>query len=101
MGPTNEFQPSMVFETGEFERPKFDCTYKFIKFLFLFSELFFPQQYIPLLTADIYLTLSKVNKCIRWSQDCSLEFISRLVGKLCLSGHAGKEYRPESEILLI
>lgn len=52
------------------------------------SELFLPQQYIPLLTADIYVTLAKINKSIRWSQDCSLEFISRLVGKLCLSGHA-------------
>ena len=26
LGPTNEFERSMVFETGEFERPKFDCT---------------------------------------------------------------------------
>ena len=25
-GPTNEFERSLVFETGEFERPKFDCT---------------------------------------------------------------------------
>ena len=24
-GPKNEFQRSLVFETGEFERPKFDC----------------------------------------------------------------------------
>ena len=24
-GPTNEFELSLVFETGEFERPKFDC----------------------------------------------------------------------------
>ena len=24
-GPTNEFERSLVFETGEFERPKFDC----------------------------------------------------------------------------
>ena len=26
-GPTNEFERSLVFETGEFERPKFDCRY--------------------------------------------------------------------------
>ena len=26
-GPTNEFERSLVFETGEFERPKFDCTW--------------------------------------------------------------------------
>ena len=25
-GPTNEFERSLVFETGEFEQPKFDCT---------------------------------------------------------------------------
>ena len=25
-GPTNEFERSLEFETGEFERPKFDCT---------------------------------------------------------------------------
>ena len=24
-GPTNEFERSLVLETGEFERPKFDC----------------------------------------------------------------------------
>ena len=24
-GPTDEFERSLVFETGEFERPKFDC----------------------------------------------------------------------------
>ena len=24
-GPTNEFERSLVFETGEFERPKSDC----------------------------------------------------------------------------
>ena len=28
-GPTNEFERSLVFETGEFERPKFDCMYSF------------------------------------------------------------------------
>ena len=25
-GPTNEFERSLVLETGEFEGPKFDCT---------------------------------------------------------------------------
>ena len=25
-GPTNELEQSLVFETGEFERPKFDCS---------------------------------------------------------------------------
>ena len=26
-GPTNEFERSLMCETGEFERPKFDCRY--------------------------------------------------------------------------
>ena len=26
-GPTNEFELSLVFETGEFEQPKFDCIF--------------------------------------------------------------------------
>ena len=26
-GPRNKFERSLVFETGEFERPKFDCIY--------------------------------------------------------------------------
>ena len=30
LGPTNKFEGSLVFETGEFERPKFDCI-RFIK----------------------------------------------------------------------
>ena len=31
-GPTNEFERSLVFETGEFERPKFDCSTRIIGF---------------------------------------------------------------------
>ena len=35
-GLTTEFQQSMEFETGEFERLKFDCIYRLIKiFVFL------------------------------------------------------------------
>ena len=29
-GPKNEFEQSLVFETGEFERPKFDCIIKIV-----------------------------------------------------------------------
>ena len=31
-GPTNEFERSLVFETGEFERPKFDCNCDVVTF---------------------------------------------------------------------
>ena len=47
-GPTNEFERSLVFETGEFERPKFDCIsvcsisfYRLVKSVF---KLFYHQS---------------------------------------------------------
>ena len=36
-GPTNEFEQTLVFETGEFERPKFDCI---VKHLYVFGGHF-------------------------------------------------------------
>ena len=36
-GPTNELERSLVFETGEFERPKFNCTMQA-----LFQDIFQP-----------------------------------------------------------
>ena len=30
-GPRNEFERSLVFETGEFERPKIDCTFSYLE----------------------------------------------------------------------
>ncbi|XP_052264514.1 telomere length regulation protein TEL2 homolog isoform X2 [Dreissena polymorpha] len=52
------------------------------------SDIFHPKRYIPLLISDILSTLGMVCKYIRLSKDCSLEFISHLVGKLCISGYA-------------
>ena len=37
-GPRNEFQRSLVFETGEFERPKFDCISLKIEFVLANSK---------------------------------------------------------------
>ena len=37
-GPTNEFEQSLVFETGEFERPKFDCTFIWLLVGFRFEQ---------------------------------------------------------------
>ncbi|KAL4239491.1 TEL2 [Mactra antiquata] len=52
------------------------------------SDIFLTKHYIPLLISDILRTLVIVCKCVRLSKDCHLEFVSRLVGKLCLCGHA-------------
>ena len=45
-GPTNEFERSLVFETGEFERPKFDCMY-----------------YMPVLNQEILINPEHSNAC--------------------------------------
>ncbi|XP_053386091.1 telomere length regulation protein TEL2 homolog [Mercenaria mercenaria] len=52
------------------------------------SDIFLPKHYIPLLISDILRTLVAVCKYIRLSKDCHLEFVSCLVGKLCLCGYA-------------
>ena len=48
------------------------------------------RNYIPLLVSDILRTLITACKHLRLSKDCSLEFVSQLVGKLCVCGYAGK-----------
>ena len=41
----NEFERSMVFETGEFERPKFDCINIFKCIQIALITLFFPVHH--------------------------------------------------------
>lgn len=52
------------------------------------SDIFKPQHYIPLVISDILRTLVLVCKYMRLSKDCHLEFVSQLVGKLCICGYA-------------
>ncbi|KAL3876051.1 hypothetical protein ACJMK2_033936 [Sinanodonta woodiana] len=52
------------------------------------SDIFIPKNYVSLVASDIYLALREARTCIQQSRDCSLEFLSRLFGKLCLSGYA-------------
>ncbi|KAK6187771.1 hypothetical protein SNE40_005723 [Patella caerulea] len=52
------------------------------------SDKFLPKNYIELLGNTIIIVLEEVHGLLTSDQDCSLEFISRLIGKLCLSGYA-------------
>lgn len=56
---------------------------------FDFSDIFLPQNYVPLLGKYILECLQRCHDSLMKAQDCSLEFISRLLGKLCLKGFAG------------
>ena len=54
LGPTNEFERSMVFETGEFERPKFDCTY-YSNFDYPKNSIFLSDSSVPITEKAIKL----------------------------------------------
>ncbi|CAH1794474.1 unnamed protein product [Owenia fusiformis] len=52
------------------------------------NEMFFPQHYVPHLTNQIMTVLQQVYNSIKVDHDCSMEFLSLLLGKLGLHGHA-------------
>ncbi|ESO81979.1 hypothetical protein LOTGIDRAFT_135529 [Lottia gigantea] len=52
------------------------------------SELFYPNQYIGIICKSILNVLKDVHTELKNNISCSLEFISRLIGKLCLTGYA-------------
>ena len=45
LGLTNEFERSLVFETGKFERPKFDCTIKVLALVKKIAHDLYRQAY--------------------------------------------------------
>ncbi|XP_071129254.1 telomere length regulation protein TEL2 homolog [Mytilus edulis] len=52
------------------------------------SELFYPKCYITLVTKDIITVLDDMVISVKADKDVHLEFISRLIGKLCITGYA-------------
>ncbi|PIK35251.1 putative telomere length regulation protein TEL2-like isoform X1 [Apostichopus japonicus] len=52
-------------------------------------DIFLPKQYFKLLAQDILKTLQLVYQTIQESKDCSLVFVSQLIGKICVSGYSG------------
>ena len=57
--------------------------------LWLHSEKFYPIQYIPLLCDEMMRVLRNQHEALASSKDIHLEFISRMIGKVCVSGHSG------------
>nr|KAG5714687.1 hypothetical protein BaRGS_000175 [Batillaria attramentaria] len=51
-------------------------------------DTFLPQNYVPRFALYIMECLQKTHDLIMDFKDCSLEFISRLVGKFCRTGYA-------------
>ena len=58
-GPTNEFQRSLVFETGEFELPKFDCTSRYLDDILNIYNVYFDNMVSQIYPSE--LQLNKAN----------------------------------------
>uniref|UniRef100_A0A8B9Q2E0 Telomere length regulation protein TEL2 homolog n=1 Tax=Apteryx owenii TaxID=8824 RepID=A0A8B9Q2E0_APTOW len=48
--------------------------------------VFFPQNYFPLLGSAIIQVLQKISDSLRGGSDCSISFVSHVLGKVCIHG---------------
>ncbi|XP_069503069.1 telomere length regulation protein TEL2 homolog isoform X2 [Ambystoma mexicanum] len=48
--------------------------------------VFYPQNYFPLLGEEIVQVLQKISDGLRGGRDCSIAFISQVLGKICVQG---------------
>ncbi|KAJ1098144.1 hypothetical protein NDU88_003260 [Pleurodeles waltl] len=49
-------------------------------------SLFYPQNYFRLLAAEIIQVLQKVSEGLRGGRDCSIAFVSKVLGRTCIQG---------------
>ncbi|XP_010121896.1 PREDICTED: telomere length regulation protein TEL2 homolog, partial [Chlamydotis macqueenii] len=48
--------------------------------------IFFPQNYFPFLGGEIIKVLQQISDSLRGGLDCSISFVSRVLGKVCVHG---------------
>ncbi|XP_027758535.1 telomere length regulation protein TEL2 homolog [Empidonax traillii] len=48
--------------------------------------VFFPQNYFPLLGTAVLQVLQKISESLRGGLDCSISFVSHVLGKVCVHG---------------
>uniref|UniRef100_UPI00398ECA23 telomere length regulation protein TEL2 homolog n=1 Tax=Pristiophorus japonicus TaxID=55135 RepID=UPI00398ECA23 len=51
-------------------------------------ETFYPQSYYPLLGREMLSVLERICQRLKGGMDCSLAFVSQLLGKICIQGHS-------------
>ncbi|KAM9817719.1 telomere length regulation protein TEL2 homolog [Neosynchiropus ocellatus] len=51
--------------------------------------LFLPQQYYPLLATSVLCALERTCRALKDGTNCTLDFVARVLGKLCIQGHSG------------
>uniref|UniRef100_A0A673BY09 Telomere length regulation protein TEL2 homolog n=1 Tax=Sphaeramia orbicularis TaxID=375764 RepID=A0A673BY09_9TELE len=52
------------------------------------KPLFLPQQYYPLLAAEMLTALDRTCQALKDGTDCSLTFMAQTLGKVCIQGHS-------------
>ncbi|KAF7660359.1 hypothetical protein LDENG_00283310 [Lucifuga dentata] len=52
------------------------------------KPLFLPQQYYPLLAAEMLAALERTCQALKDGKDCSLTFVAQTLGKVCIQGHS-------------
>ncbi|XP_078096599.1 telomere length regulation protein TEL2 homolog isoform X2 [Mustelus asterias] len=50
-------------------------------------EMFYPKNYYPLLGQEMLSVLERTCERLKGGMDCSLSFVSQLLGKVCIQGH--------------
>ncbi|KAM9838075.1 telomere length regulation protein TEL2 homolog [Aulostomus maculatus] len=53
------------------------------------KPLFLPQQYYPLLAAEMLAALERTCQALKDGINCSLIFLAQILGKVCIQGHSG------------
>lgn len=56
------------------------------------SSLFYPEPYFKMIADQILVALEKLHENLSMSHDCSLKFLSQLLGRLCMVGQAEKTF---------
>ncbi|XP_067859175.1 telomere length regulation protein TEL2 homolog [Heptranchias perlo] len=49
---------------------------------------FYPQSYYPLLGREMLSVLERICERLKGGTDCSVSFVSQLLGKICIQGHS-------------
>ncbi|KAG8176559.1 hypothetical protein JTE90_010770 [Oedothorax gibbosus] len=67
----------------------------------MMHKIFHADCYIPLMISAVLKTLTALHQRISESHNCTLEFIGKLLGKLCILGYSDKVTQRLSMVLVI
>lgn len=63
-------------------------------------KIFTTSCFIPLLASSVWKVLNEIHERLTTDQDCSVEFLGKLLGRLSVAGHASTVVRKLSPLLI-